>query len=412
MLKVRAVGKFDEYFLMTEADVAEYALGKLPGLGWDAPSTKAREITVGGLANHVFRVRDAAAHSVIIKQAGPSLRSLETLKVSTDRNRKEVEILRLEGAYAPGLVPRAYFYDTVMAASAMEDLSGHQVLRQALVKGETFPNYANDITTFMVNNLLMTSDVVMGHKEKRALAGRFISPDTSQVIEELEMTDPYTNFRGENAVSPPNMAFMERELYGDARLRLAAAQLKFKFMTCAQALVHGDLHSDNVFVTRNSTKAFDPEYATYAPMGLDLGNVAAHLVFAYGHGLGVGDERLRAWALDMLEQAIDLFSVKFRRKFDREATETMAKVPGFKEWYLGGVLADAAGYAGVYLHGRTVGPAKVADVTAIGDPAQRAWVERLLILCGKDLILNQGRFRAGADFLAAVKRAEAGARGA
>ena len=32
---------------------------------------------------------------------------------------------------------------------------------------ETFPRFAEDVSTFMVNTLLLSSDVVMDHKEKK-----------------------------------------------------------------------------------------------------------------------------------------------------------------------------------------------------------------------------------------------------
>ena len=54
--------------------------------------------------------------------------------------------------------------------------------------------------------------------------------------------------------------------------------------------------------------------------------------------------------------------------------------------------------------------ANVKDVTTIEDVEKRAWVERLNILCGKEYILEQDKFRSGADFVAAVKRAEEAAK--
>ena len=87
-------------------------------------------------------------------------------------------------------------------------------------------------------------------------------------------------------------------------------------------------------------------------------------------------------------------------------TEPMAKVKGFKEWYFGGILKDTAGYAGTELHRRTVGMANVVDVTAIQDKTKRLLAERINILAGKDYIMNQGSFRTGADYAAAVLRAK------
>ena len=403
------MSRFDKYFLMNAQDVIAYTAEKIPQLDWDRETMQSREIGDGNL-NYVFRVWDAKGHSVIIKHAGESLRISADMHVSTDRNRIESEILQLEERYAPGMVPKIYFYDTVMSACGMEDLSDHQLMRYALMKHETFPRFAEDISTFMVNTLLMTSDVVMEHKEKKVLVKSFISPELCEITENLVLMEPYNDIYGNNHVFEPNRAFVERELYGDDALKLEVAKLKFRFMTNAQALMHGDLHTGSIFVRQDSTRVFDPEFATYAPMGYDIGNVLANLIFAYDNGLATDDGPFCAWVLETLEKTLDLFIEKFNRKFDEEVTEPMAKVPGFKQWYLADILNDTAGYAGTELHRRTVGMANVKDVTTIADPERRAWVERLNILCGKELIMNQSRFRTGADYVAAVERAREAAK--
>lgn len=403
------MGKFETYFLMGIDDILEYTLEKLPDIDWDKATMQAKEIGDGNL-NYVFRVWDGKGHSAIIKHAGVSLRISEDMKVSTDRNRIESEILQLNDKYAPGMVPKIYFYDTVMSACGMEDLSDYQLMRYALMEHKTFPRFADDISTFMVNTLLMTSDVAMDHQEKKNLVKSFISPELCQITEDLVLMEPYNDIKHENNVFPPNADFVKRELYEDEALHLEVAKLKFKFMTDAQALMHGDLHTGSIFVKPDSTKVFDPEFATYAPMGYDIGNVVANLIFAYDNGLASGAEDFCAWCLETIERTMDLFVEKFNKKFDEAVTEPMAKVPGFKQWYLEGILNDTAGYAGTELHRRTVGMANVKDVTTIADQDKRAFVERLNILCGKDYILNQTKFRTGADFVAAVKRAQEAAK--
>jgi len=403
------MGKFDKYFLMGIDDILEYTLEKLPDIGWDKGSMQAKEIGDGNL-NYVFRVWDGQGHSVIIKHAGVSLRISEDMKVSTDRNRIESEILQLNDRYAPGMVPKIYFYDTVMSACGMEDLSDYQLMRYAMMEHKIFPRFADDISTYMVNTLLMTSDVVMDHQEKKGLVKSFISPELCQITEDLVLMEPYNDIKHENNVFPPNADFVKKELYDDEALHLEVSKLKFKFMTDAQALMHGDLHTGSIFVKPDSTKVFDPEFATYAPMGYDVGNVVANLIFAYDNGLAAGADEFCAWCLETIEKTMDLFVEKFNKKFDEAVTEPMAKVPGFKQWYLEGILNDTAGYAGTELHRRTVGMANVKDVTTIADQEKRAWVERLNILCGKDYILHQTSFRTGADFVAAIKRAQEAAR--
>ena len=89
------MSKFDTYFLMTTEDAIEYAKVKVPQMEWDSGSMTCREIGDGNL-NYVFKVTDDRGHSVIIKQAGGVARISEDMKLDTDRNRIESEILVLQ----------------------------------------------------------------------------------------------------------------------------------------------------------------------------------------------------------------------------------------------------------------------------------------------------------------------------
>lgn len=402
------MSRFDTYFLMKTPDALEYAVekGYMPAGG----KLTAKEIGDGNL-NYVFRIVDEdSGKSVIVKQAGEALRISAAMKVSTDRNRIESEILQIQWQYAPGLVPKIFGYDTVMSACVMEDLSDHALMRYALMRHETFPRFADDISTYMVNTLLKTTDVVMEHKAKKDLVKSFINPELCEITEDLVLTEPYNDVNHRNIVFPANAAFVQRELYGDEALHLEIAKIKFEFMNNAQALIHGDLHTGSIFVKQDSTRVFDPEFAFYGPMGYDVGNVVANLIFAYDNGVAAGNDAFCAWTLETIEKTIDLFKEKFLLVFDEAATDTMAKTKGFKEWYLASVLSDTAAYAGTELIRRTVGMAQVKDVTTIADEQKRAYAERVNVLAAKDYIMHRRDFTTGTAFVDAIKRAAQGAK--
>jgi 5-methylthioribose kinase len=100
-----------------------------------------------------------------------------------------------------------------------------------------------------------------------------------------------------------------------------------------------------------------------------------------------------------------MFKEKFIVSYDADVTDVMAKAEGFKEYYLGTIMSDTAGYAGTELIRRTVGLAQVKDVTTIADDEKRAFAEKVNILCAKDLIMNRAKFNTGADFVSALHRA-------
>ena len=201
--------KYDSYFLMNLNDAKEYALEKVTRFDWDENSMQCKEIGDGNL-NYVFRVWDGKGHSAIIKQAGEALRISADMHISTDRNRIESEILLLQGKLAPGYVPEIYFYDTVMCACGMQDLSDHAIMRTSMLQHKIYPKFAEQITTFMANTLMGTTDIVLDHKEKKELQKKYINPELCEITEDLVYTEPYNNCANRNNVYPPNADFVKR----------------------------------------------------------------------------------------------------------------------------------------------------------------------------------------------------------
>ena len=382
------MSRFDTYFLMKEADVIEYVKAKYPDFFAPEAVLTVKEIGDGNL-NYVFRViEEATGKSIIVKQAGVSLRISAEMKVSTDRNRIESEILQIQDKYAPGLVPKIYGYDTVMCACAMEDLSDHALMRYALMRHETFPRFAEDISTYMVNTLLKTTDVAMEHKEKKAMVKSFINPELCEITEDLVLTEPYNDCNHRNNVFPPIADFVKKELYEDEALKLAVAKIKFEFMNNAQALIHGDLHTGSIFINDVSTKVFDPEFCFYGPMGYDIGNVIGNLFFSWANRCFTApQDTAAARALeDTIRGVCDLTAEKLTARYDELVTFPLYRAEGFCRAYLDGVMADSYGYAGTEIIRRVVGDSKVMEVPSVTDPDIRIPMERALIKMGIFLI--------------------------
>lgn len=405
---------YDSYFLMKEGDVAGYVREKQKTCPALAYLDTSRELSCGeigdGNLNYVFRLADDKGNTVIVKQAGHTLRISDAMHISVDRNRIESEILLLQNRLAPGFVPKIYDYDTVMCACLMEDMSSHALMRTALMRHEIFPKFADWISTFMVDSLLPTTDIVMDHKEKKQLQQKYVNPELCEISEELVYTEPYNDEKGRNNVFAPNADFVRRELYEDTTLHLEVLKLKFDFLTNAQALIHGDLHTGSIFINQESMKAFDPEFAFYGPMGYDIGNVVANMIFAWCNGdatMPAGSERTAflGWVEDSIRDIVNFTFQKMSAAYDRLVTESLAKTTAFKAWYIGGILADTAGVTGLELNRRIVGMAGVKDITTIPDEAKRTVAERICITAAKEYILRRTELKTGGDFLDVLHRA-------
>lgn len=400
---------FDRYYVMMPEDVIQYVKEKLNLFDANA-DLRCKEIGDGNI-NFVYRVWDVNSdRSVIVKQAGETARISDQFKLSTNRIKIESDLLTLQGKLAPGLVPVVYMYDEVMKCCAMEDLSDHEIMRTALIRHQKFPLFADHITTFLVNTLLSTTDVVLDHKEKKEWVKQYINPDLCEITEDLVYTEPFNDYRGRNDVFLPNLGWITAEIYRDDELRFEAAKLKFQFMTHAQALIHGDLHTGSIFVRPDSTKVIDPEFAFYGPMGYDVGNVIANLIFAWANGdATITDytERMDylGWLEETIQSVVDLFSSKFLKAWREKATEVYAKEKGFAEWYLGTVLVDTAAVTGLELIRRIIGLAHVKDITSISDERRRVRAERICLTAAKEFIKHRSEYRKGEDFLNTLKRA-------
>lgn len=399
--------RFNEHFRMDEEAIKVYVAEKLK-LFENIEDIKVSEIGDGNI-NYVFRAEDIKSKkSVVIKQADKLLRS-SGRPLDVDRNRIEAEVLKFYGEVASDYVPKIYHYDEVMCALTMEDISEYENLRHGLMKKKIYKNFAEDITTFMVNTLISTMDIVMNPWKKKEDVKKYINIELCDITEKLVFTDPYTNHFGTNIVLDESSEFVKKEIYDDEELVFEAGKLKYKFMNNPQSLLHGDLHSGSIFVTESKTKVIDPEFAFYGPIGYDLGNVVGNLFFSYIHSdIVMSDEVEKRAYLNYLETTIadiiDKFTEKFVSAYDEKVIDPMAKNPLYKKWMIASILEDAAGMAGTEIIRRTIGDSKVKEIESIGSIEARVYMDKFLILLGKSLIKDRYKIKTGKDYVALIDK--------
>lgn len=365
---------------------------------------KCEEIGDGNV-NYVFRVSNAKNQSVIVKYADSFIRNSNTRELSTKRSNIEYEILKIQNRLCPNSVPSVYYFDDELSCIIMEDLRDYRVMREALINYEVFPSFADQISSFLYHTLFKTTDLVMSPDEKKNLSEKLINVDMCEISERLVFTEPYKNLQGLNNYRIENEEFVQRELYEDEKLIFELGKLKDRFKNYGQSMIHGDLHTGSIFINKEETKVFDPEFAFYGPMGYDIGNIIGNLILSWVSLTFVADSQEKdffKWMENTVGGIVDLFIDKYNLNYDQDVIEPMAKSTNFKQYYLQTILSDTAAYAGTEIIRRTVGVSKVREVEMVTDEMKRANLERILINIGKDLIINRNEMKNGQQFIEIV----------
>ncbi|XOK63092.1 S-methyl-5-thioribose kinase [Paenibacillus elgii] len=377
------------YHPLTESEAIDYARN-LPDLFQPDSELTSREIGDGNL-NLVFHISEpSTGKSIILKQALPYAKVVgESWPLTLDRARIESEALMIQESLCPDLVPHVYAYEPDLALTVMQDLSDHTIMRRGLIERNQYPLFAGHIGTFLARTLFYTSDLGMNQQEKKERVKRFINPELCKITEDLIFDDPYTDSPNNNV--PPAIRDAVTAIWQDTGLHLEVAILREKFLTHAQALLHGDLHTGSIFIKPDSTKVIDPEFAYYGPMGFDIGAVFANLLLNFAAQEGWGEDEasrqdFRSYLIGTIRDVWVTFEREFRELWDQHGTDRIATTPGYQDWYMREVLRDTFGFTGSKMVRRVHGLAQVADINQIQDEAAKERAQRLALAIGTSLI--------------------------
>ena len=373
--------KYQEHFLLDCDEVISYVKEK--NLFSENADLTVKEIGDGNI-NYIFKVENKIdGKSIVLKQADKLLRS-SGRPLDLTRSKIEANILRIENDLAPHFVPEIYFYDEIMCVLAMEDISEYKNLRTDLIAGKIFPNFADNISEFLSRTLLLTTDLFMNKFEKKKNVKEFINPELCDISECLVFTEPYDNNRNRNIITAGNEEFVENTLYKNEDLHFAILKLREKFMNYSQSLIHGDLHSGSIFINEKGIKIIDPEFSFYGPMAYDIGNVIGNLYFPlYRAKFFMEDSKKKEEFINWLEKCIldipILFSEKCKLLWEKYSNDKLLKNKKFRDYYIENIVKDSLAYAGTEIIRRTVGDAKVLELTSLETSEKKLELERRLI---------------------------------
>jgi 5-methylthioribose kinase len=356
-----------------------------------------------GNLNLVFKVYSTVDRSrtVVLKQALPYVRLVgDSWPLPPDRARIEAQALAIEYRLCPEHTPQVYFFDPDMYLTAMVNLHQHIIMRKGLIQGIRYPRFAQHIGVFLARTLANTSDLVLDYRAKKLEVARFINPELCKITEDLVFTEPYrpTERNGFHAELAPQVLALQ----ADESLRVEVAKMKEKFMTQAQALVHGDLHTGSIMINQDETFVIDPEFAFYGPMGFDIGAVIGNLLLSYAsHEVRTADPIARAdfrrYLTDTIVELWHVFVREFRTVW--EQVDAVNFPHDYQQDYMLRLLQDSAGFGACKMMRRVIGLAGVEDIRGISDVHERAVAGSLALNIGTALLKQRESIRHIEEFV-------------
>ncbi len=252
----------------------------------------------GGVSSDIYRV-ELPSGVICVKRALPKLKVAADWQAPVERNRWEVDWLRVAGAIVPGAVPQVLGEDAEAGAFAMAwlDPMAYPVWKSLLVEGAARPETAAAVGTILGRIHAATAD-------RPAIAARF---PTDALFHAIRL-DPYLVT---TAGAHPDLA---PQLHA-----LVATTAATK-----RVLVHGDYSPKNIVIGMEGPVILDAECAWYGDPAFDLAFVLNHLLLK-----GVWRPEGRAGYAAMARLLIDAYRahVAWEPWADLD-TRTAALLPG------------------------------------------------------------------------------------
>ncbi len=335
------------------------------------------EIGDGNL-NYVFIIKsiEHPKKALILKQAVPYLRCVgEEYPLSRERMTFEIRALEQFSKIASSFIPKLYHTSEEMSCVIMEYLDKHIIMREGMIQKTIYPNFAEQISTYLAQNLFKTSSLHLDSTQKRELINKFNSnTQLCKLTEDFVFTFAFMEHETNDEYA--NNHKLAKELFEDIKFKKAVLNYKYKFMTQSDALLHGDLHTGSIMLNEEETYVIDPEFAFVGPFGFDIGALIGNLIMSYTSHVALGSkDDYKEWILKVIEDVLTKFEEKFLFLWNKQEESSLFTknymheydLEDFRREFMLGIFQDSLAFAGCKMARRMFGIAGVAEIRNIED---------------------------------------------
>jgi 5-methylthioribose kinase len=388
-------------YLKSHADFLDYS----KPLKISAVGEGSAEEDGDGFINFVFRVSDGT-RNVIIKQCRSGGRiASEFTDLPVDRCELEYDTMMIRKAIVPEYVPELYCIDHENKVFITEDVSYLRIMRFQLMKSAQFDSFAKHISKYMADTAFYTSEYYLDTADFRDLSVRFMNDEMRQIMD----TGMFLVRReGHDPVGmdlDPDFERFARKIVYDEKVMLERYKLRHLFVTKGECLIHGDLHTSNIFLGQDDLKVIDMEYTFCGPISYDMGYLLNNFIAQYASAafrpFNSEEERreYQSYILSVIRDVFNGFCAEFLHCWNTSAKKIYQDIPGIQEDFVTTTLSETFGFAASANLSRCAGAIPFPDFDVIENPVQKHNAMCLSIIIAKQLLLKRNEYQSVDDVI-------------
>lgn len=353
-----------DYYQLSSENIEEYLFSldfikRIEGY----ESLSVRDVSNG--INMVFFISfEPSIHPpLILKQALPFFREHIEEKLSQRRIDMEREAYSFFAKYIAEQIPKIYYSSTLMKLIIMEFISDALPLADAFKYRIKHPTLTKDIAHFLAHTLFYSSSFFLRSHEKRELVTLFnANSDICHLTEEYIFTRRVPQERRALKSSLSDTLFKEL-LTTDRELQKNILELKYKFMSRSDSLIHGDFKPGAILLKEHKACVIDFEFAFVGPFGYDMGSFLYSLIAAVvSFSLYQDTEDYQEWLLESIvetyrgfeSELLKIWSIDIESALTSSDSLDATLFEHYKESVIVEILQESIGFAAVQISAKMI----------------------------------------------------------
>lgn len=392
---------------ISKENIIEYLKKHMPEFDTSIPVTVTQigegteEEDGDGYVNYIFRVF-TEKEGYVLKQGRPLAR-VSQLPIALYRNKLEYDSIRIRAAIVPEYTPALKFYDEENNTFVMEDVSRLKISRFQFNKNVIFPDFGRQCGECMAKTEFYTSEYFLSREEYRKLQTKFENTELRKIMEDGMFLDIFgLDFDSSLGEEFKNFA---SQFSHDNRYVTELFKIRRSFMSHADALIHADMHTSNIFASEDEMKVIDMEFSFMGPFGYDLGYLTGNLISQYCAAcfkpFASEDDRkeFKAYLLATIKNLFRVYFLTFTECWEKDAKKRYQRKDGLRRSIFEEVMLEAPGYASMVNWFRSVGEVDYPDFDVIENKEDKRHATTLSLLIDWQIMFQRYQYRTVDDLI-------------